>query len=411
MDTRDQDQIDTDTKDANQAFGMLFVELRLQNEGPFNRLRAVVRQLQLGGDDAETVLITNRRIDIDPRREEGIEFILSAPKGSYDVVVLEVAEVSLRQGKSRKFKEVVECGAVKLSVPLRIHRDRPVRLVVSVDVGALVLQSDFDSTIKAQVDATPSERVFLTGADQAERFHLSVASLDPTRDTTFTVALAPRALPADTRVVLRLRDSEGLPPLFRDQQVVGPIIEINADAELADATEVTVPYVEQRIAAAGAAPDSIAIMHLDDERREYRELRPTRVDTIGHTVTVRTRSFSTFFACTPGIQIRTPELRSDGWGRVLALSNFSTGYHRRPHLRRSRPGRASGTGGTNRLVKLGMVRVRGCSACVGRNTRARRGLGRGSRAAFVRVYDPQSPTAQADYNTKQAFRAGPSGFH
>lgn len=139
------------------------------------------------------------------------------------------------------------------------------------------------------------------------------------------------ALPPGTRVVVRLPEAvappdgasapAGLPPLFRNQRVVGPAVTVTSAAPLAAPVELTLPFDPVALSAAGATIDDVVVMAIDDGHRLYRELRPIAVDSVARSVRVVTRAFSTFFPCTAGIGISAPRLRRDAAGQASAWAS------------------------------------------------------------------------------------------
>ena len=280
----------------------LFVEARLRGGKSVVSARARVSRIALG----ETVLVKDRRLELDARHAGGLELTLLAPEGDYEALVLHVADLQLRDAKGAVLKGAADRGEATIKLPLRLRRDRPARMVLEVDGEALLAGSKLAVALRAETVSAVVERAFETG-DGEQSFRLSTAGLD----------LEPRSLPAGTRVVLRMPEADGLPALFRDQRRVGPVVEIEADAELKEPAEVTVPFDPGLAAVAGVAPENLVVLHLENLR--YHELRPVRVDTAARTLTVRTRSLSPFFACTPGLEIHEPEVRMNGWGQALGL--------------------------------------------------------------------------------------------
>ena len=103
--------------------GRLVFEVRLSGGSSVASLRARVTRLALG----DTVLISDRRLELDARNKGGLELVLSAPEGDFDALGLGVSDLELRDAKGAVRKGAASRGDATLRVPVRIRRDRPAR--------------------------------------------------------------------------------------------------------------------------------------------------------------------------------------------------------------------------------------------------------------------------------------------
>lgn len=288
--------------------GLLILEVRAKRGEQVAAVRGLLTKLVVGATDGASPLFA-RRIAIDGREKAPFEFRVPVPEGEYGKLTVGLAELVLATVEDKEEKVALVKGETTFPVALNLSPDAPTRAVFYLDLDALRGAKTPGDFLSLVVDDAIPEQSFETPKGEAAILHLGRAS----------VSLGARSLPGGTKVVLRAPDPGDLPPLFRRQVRAGEPLEVRAATKLSAPAEVTVPYDAARLAAAGVQPDEAVVLQLDDARTVYRELKPLRVDPRAATLTVRVRSFSIFFAGTPGIEIQTPELAADGFGRVLGF--------------------------------------------------------------------------------------------
>ncbi|MEM9593043.1 MAG: choice-of-anchor D domain-containing protein [Acidobacteriota bacterium] len=317
--------------------GLLAIDVVPVTQADAQGLRARVRHLTLDGPAGPVRReVLGRTVELDPRGEDRLELALPVPAGEYGAVVLGLGAVEVRRGDDEPWEPVLDSRDVELPLDLRIGEGgRAARLVLEVDAEALAQGGDPQDLVQARW-IKPEEAVAFEvakGRPVDARLPLSPRVGDGPGPLGIeavyaSVSLAPDVLPPGSGLVLRDvggpgdagGHGDGLPELFAGQRRVGPAVEITADAPLRGPAWVTVPYNPELLAASGHSLDSVIVMHLSAGRDHYRELRPHRVDAEARTLTARVGAFSTFFACTPGIEVHAPELRRDALGRIRGFT-------------------------------------------------------------------------------------------
>ncbi len=286
----------------------LVVSFRVADPGDDERLTVVLGDAQLEADRTKTPLAAKgRRIELDLRRPAEATVTLSCPPGKYERLVLRIDSLALfARGKEdprlkmEPFEVVVEEG-----IDAQSDMVTRVELLVSSAVNARALNPR--PTVKATARLVGAEVQAKIDGSADQTIALDPSDILGQRTAGAGIRVGRGALPPGTVVDVRRRDPQGLPDLFPRQRRVGPVIEIQAATQPRAAVEVTVPYDAAELTAAGASPEQIVVLRLDDRRTAYHELRPYRIDTVNRTVTVRTPGFSSFFACTGGITVEIPE--------------------------------------------------------------------------------------------------------
>lgn len=290
------------------ADGLLILEVRAKRGEKVTAVRGLLTKLVVGATDGASPLFA-RRIAIDGREKAPFEFRVPIPAGEYGKLTLGLAELVLTTVEDEEEKVPLVQGESTFPVALNLSPGAPTRVVLYLSLDKLRGAKAPGDVLAVALDDAVREQAFEAPQGEAATLRLGLSA----------VSLGARSLPGGTKIVLRAPKADDLPPLFRGQARVGEPLEVRSTIKLSAPAEVTVPYDAARLAAAGVSPDEALVLQLDDARTVYRELKPLRVDPRAGTLTVRVRSFSIFFAGTPGIEIQTPELAADGFGRVLGF--------------------------------------------------------------------------------------------
>ena len=298
---------------AERADGLLILEVRAKRGEQVAAVRGLLTKLVVGATDGASPLFA-RRIAIDGREKAPFVFRVPVPAGEYGKLTVGLAELVLTTVEDKEEKVTLTKGETTFPVTLNLSPEAPTRVVLFLHLDGLRGAKTPGDVLAVALDDATSEQTFEAPKGEAAILRLGLAA----------VSLGARSLPGGTKVVLRAPNPDGLPALFRRQVRVGEALEVRATTKLAAPAEVTVPYDAARLAAAGVGPEDAVVLQLDDARTVYRELKPLRVDPRAGTLTVGVRSFSIFFAGTPGIEIRTPELAADGFGRILGFVEGDT---------------------------------------------------------------------------------------
>lgn len=293
--------------------GLLILEVRAKRGEQVAAVRGLLTKLVVGATDGASPLFA-RRIAIDGRNKAPFEFRVPVPAGEYGKLTLGLAELVLTTVEDKEEKVTLAKGETTFPVTLNLSPEAPTRVILYLNLDGLRGAKTPGDVLAVALDDAIPEQAFEAPKGEAATFRLGLAA----------VGLGARSLPGGTRVVLRAPNPDDLPALFRRQIRVGEPLEVRAATKLAAPAEVTIPYDPARLAAAGVQPENAVVLQLDDARTVYRELKPIRFDPRAGTLTVRVRSFSIFFAGTPGIEIRSPELLADGFGRVLGFVEGET---------------------------------------------------------------------------------------
>ncbi len=296
------------------AEGTLVFSVRAKRGEKVAAVRGLLTKLVVGASDGASPLFA-RRIAIDGRDASPFEFRLPIPAGEYGKLTVGLAELTLTTVDQKDQPVPLAVGESTFAVDLSVSAGVATRLVLDLDLDALpVAKAPGDVLALRLDDDVPAQTFKAPPVGETATFRLGLAA----------VALEARSLPPGAAVSLRAPGGDDLPPLFRRQVRVGTPLHVHAAAKLAAPAEVTVPFDAADLAAAGRRADEAVVLQLDEARTVYRELRPVRIDREASTLTVRVRSFSTFCACCPGIEIRSPELAADGFGRVVGLVDGET---------------------------------------------------------------------------------------
>ena len=278
------------------------------------------------GDDVVSIRGEVTRIDVGPGHEPGplfrrqlalagdgkapVTFRLPLPAGAHKALTLGLDQLRFTTGGGSTKAVFLARAESTFAIDIPDGAQGS-RLRIKVALAALLRAEEPADFISIHQDTTVLERRFTIAA--------------PSRGHTLRLGQAAVAVPAGAflkggRLLLREPAPDALPPLLPNQRRVGPPLEVRTDDVFTGMAEITVAYNPALLAAAGVAPDQAVVVQLDDGRTLYREWRPLRVDPRAATLTVRVPSFSTFFACTPGLEVQSPRLSVDGFGQLLGFS-------------------------------------------------------------------------------------------
>lgn len=279
------------------AAAALILSWRAGESAGSGLLSALIGSVHLEAAGKKTpALIRNRRIEIDPRGRPGQSLTLACPPGRYDRIVVAFENLARHDRID-----------LELEVSIEARSGMVTRVELVVDAAALASGRDPRTAFKASATLMGESARMAIDSSRTQTVSLDASDVHGVRRVGAGLTVGPGSLPGGAQVQVRRRDPDGLPALFPRQMRVGPVIDLNADAEPQRALEVTVPYDAAAVAGIGATPDKLVVLRLDDARAVYQELRPFRVDTANHTISVRTSRLSSFFACTGGITVELPE--------------------------------------------------------------------------------------------------------
>lgn len=250
--------------------------------------------------------VAQRRIVWDLKRSDSLSFLIAAPAGTFDGIVLAIEQATLmgRGGEKSTVAPVEWRGTLSAPATISIREGETTRLALRVDVTALSRGGDAPTDVlSAESEIVGFAAHHRVSGDGPQTITLAAPSFNPKGERAASLRIARESFPRGTDVRLRRTDLNDLPELFRGQRALGSPVEIRASAPLRGEVELTVSYDDGARAASGLRPDQLIVLQLDDARTLYRELRPAAVDTTAHTLTVRTRSLSIVFAWTPGVLI------------------------------------------------------------------------------------------------------------
>lgn len=305
------------------------------------RLSLTVIKFAIAGT-GEFVLARERPLSIDLNRKAGTTFVLKAPIGQYRHLHLTI----------RKRAQDVEASTT-LGIDLAVMRNETATLALGVNVGEAlrgnlnsldgvlrVLPPPGDRTVEARIPVTGPTTLSLAVDIRPGSFAMGRRRTDLQGDLPVILGMNAAnvqlhvpdgAIAPGTAVVVRVPSPvispegspapEGLPPLFRRQRAVGPRVEVILSAPPIGLVQLTLPYDEVAMAAAGVTVDDLVVLQLNDARTLYREFKPIGVDHEHRRLTIETRALSSFFACTSGIEISQPSVRRDAAGGATAWSS------------------------------------------------------------------------------------------
>jgi hypothetical protein len=305
-----------------EPIGPVLIELRTTSKAGGTNLRGRLDKCSLVAGDVSRVIASDCWIEINLRQDHPREFLLSAPLGEYNAFRIQLSSIEI-DGEERLY---IGKGAVNATfeVAIDVLPDQHPHIQINADLNELVREADLSRALSVRVAPRWAERSFKMPRTRSARFGLAIPGWDPTLAVNASITLPENALPPGSKVTVREIDPRELPALFEGQQILGPVIDFEADHRLASEAEITVPYDATRLATAGFVPFSIVVIKWDQRTSRYWEFRPTRIDTGAHLLTIRTTTFSAFFACTPGIEILVPPLSQDVWGETVGFSSEST---------------------------------------------------------------------------------------
>jgi hypothetical protein len=298
------------------------IELRTANKPSGTRLRARLDEFSLAGANAPILLVSQCWIDIDLRLDAPTEFVVWAPPGKYHAFGVRLSKIEVDGQLHGPMG--TEFWRAAFEIALQVFPERPAQVRIDADLGALLSGAELARALDIRVVPGKDPQSFVMPEKGPAHFVLPIPARAPTLTLQAGVDLAAQALPPGTKVTLQERDPCDLPALFAGQHIVGPVIEVHAGERLAGDAEISVPYEPTLLASAGIAPAGIVVLQWDKAAGCYRELRPARLDTRRQRLTIRSRTFSAFFACTPGIEILAPPLQQDAWGRAVGFSSSTT---------------------------------------------------------------------------------------
>lgn len=273
------------------------------------RVRIDAIRLYPGGGVPIAVPTGPRRIVAPDAQVEPQILILTAPAGSFVGLELDVVSTPI-EGPAVDAR-------LKATLPFELDPRAPLRLRLEIDVERL--HDGGEGALRAELAPTKQEPAPVVSPSGARSFQFDVSTaLGPSRRVGVVASVG--SLSKDARIALTPRRRDELPPLFRGQRMVGPVVQLVASEEPKGWMEITIPYDDQAVIAAGFAPADLVILQLDEARTRYRELRPGRVDTAARRLTARVDGFSFYVAGTPAIRIDLPQFHRNGFDEAVAYS-------------------------------------------------------------------------------------------
>lgn len=283
------------------------------------QLRARIKSLRIVSASERIVELTSdREIQINLAYDQTLSFRASAPPGTYRELQLQLAYVELSGAKP--------IGQTNLKFPLdfALSDETPARLKLTLDANLLIAGQSLKRALTASVTQPVRHAEGRTKAGSAMTLRWQVDELTIEPERLSSVRIPADSFPDGTLVTIRETPASNLPPLFRRQQRVGPVLSVEARTRPLRPVEITVTFDETLMARAGARASELIVMRLNSARDHYFELRPVRIDLRNRTLTVRTSSMSEFFACTPGVLIEIPEIIATPWELAAVVTGNAT---------------------------------------------------------------------------------------
>lgn len=298
------------------------------------RLSARITAIRLTRVKADDVQLParNRPIELVAGSAIPVGFTVTVPAGHLLGLVLELRQLRASSASTHLQKYPAD-GPFRRVLAERVNWTLPLDLVIEPDTEtSAAFEIDTELVLANPQRSAGAVRrrphnvgLSLERIDDARggvRFVTRDAAGPGSPTPSFELVAPPGVFDADVTIAAEIADRGALPPLFKRQRAVGPIVRVRANQPPRGPIEISVAFDEAAMMAAGLSLDRLVVLQLDEDRRRYRELAPIRIDVVHHTLTVQTDSLSFFFAGTPGFEITYPAFHRNAAEEVAAISRL-----------------------------------------------------------------------------------------
>ncbi len=317
-----------ESKHDTSSSGTLVLRIDPGKSSKVLKIRVIIHSISLVTTEGQRkqLAVTDHLLELEMDHRRGRSFVLSGPVGQYQELFVEIAELAVLLKESKEWDTILANADIVLPFEkARVHSNSTTEISLSLDPDRLLSnEGEIDDVITARIRSLDDTEVRYKFPGEEDTIEFTTRLGYPGGVTErFALRVVSYTTPQVTEFVLHRGDTEGLPELFRGQAIVGPLVDIQSENGVKGVFELTVPYDPVLVERTGVSLQDLIVMQVDDDGNLFRELRPIKVDSENQTLTVRIHSFSTFFACTPGIIVEHPEFFLNNVDEIIGIESGS----------------------------------------------------------------------------------------